>query len=203
MIDETMLIKHQGDICLGTIEEWAAASTNEYLFGSSLISNLYLIFVVSALSGGNSIGFASRASSHAALSPGIIAGISLGSVVVLALIGILVVLIYYVRRKRASSPQMTSIANPYIFNTLPATPGREQFSSLLRSMSPPPTPDWHSNFDGQSTVTPHPAFSIASSTRSDLVRTQLQSESDAPAGNPFPPSYQFMAPRKFEKKRLA
>ncbi|KAJ3812729.1 aspartic peptidase domain-containing protein, partial [Lentinula aff. lateritia] len=62
-MDETTLILHNGNSCIGTIEEWSDSQADEYyLLGSSFISQLYIIFSVSGSSQGG-VGFAHRNSS--------------------------------------------------------------------------------------------------------------------------------------------
>ncbi|KAJ7293916.1 aspartic peptidase domain-containing protein [Mycena rebaudengoi] len=158
-LDQSSLIKKQGTICVGVIEEWRSSATTEYLLGSTFIAALYLIFIISQ-SGDGTIGFAQRVKqSSTQLAPGAVAGVVLGTIAIVALLAIAAVLTYFIWKKRSQRRSKELLPTPFRSNFNPwdvsqypngGNSQNSQNQGLLQpgAMSNPTTPDWQTTRDG-------------------------------------------------------
>lgn len=128
VIDESVLVRNQGGECFGAIEEWSSPLTTEYLLGSSFLSSVYVIFIVSSASDGM-VGFAQRAGNAKSkgLNAASIVGVALGSAAFAIAVIVVAVLIYcaWRRRRRVAAD---SVIAPYT----PKTP----LSSSISTSTP-------------------------------------------------------------------
>ncbi|KIY45724.1 acid protease [Fistulina hepatica ATCC 64428] len=98
--EEVLVLQNTNGGCVGAIQGWSDTTDDAYLFGSTFISSVYLIFIISSSSQGT-MGIAPRAqaSSSNSMSKGAMAGTIIGSIVALALIVFIGMYIYYLRKR--------------------------------------------------------------------------------------------------------
>ncbi|TFK31098.1 aspartic peptidase domain-containing protein [Crucibulum laeve] len=149
MLLEDKLIQSDNGNCTSAIEGWTDNTNDAYLFGATFISSVYLIFTVNSM-GHGSLGFAKRGLVSAkGLSPGAIAGITLGS---LACAGILIVgiMVFGIGRQQRKAHQSMkerseSYIPPFVPNQVDSnkTTHENQVYESYSLPSVPSTPDYH------------------------------------------------------------
>ncbi|KAJ6569550.1 aspartic peptidase domain-containing protein [Mycena capillaripes] len=133
-LDQSSLVVKQADgLCVGVLQEWIDATATEYLLGSPFIAVLYLIFSYSQ-SGDGTMGVAARTPASNKLTPEAIAGVTLGTLAVFALLVIAGVLVYFAWRRRSKRPHQRKRSKTDI-TPFPAldTPSSSTFQDSPRS----------------------------------------------------------------------